>query len=144
MTTDRKDRKSEISRRISEIAPWPSWGDEATAASVARYLAVNAQVAFTMHITPFSGDGTGRLDPDVIARINAQFAAAHALLALQEADPAAATAVAQEISTAWNDGNGVGEWLWDHLGTETTTEVVALAEELTALAAAIKAVSGNA
>lgn len=119
-----------ISSRLMEIAPWPGWGDEATAASVARYLAVNAQMAFAMHITPFSGtDGSGRLDPDVIARINAQFAAAHSLLALREAAPDDAEAVAKEIATAWSDGQGVGEWLWDHLGRVVSEEVERLAED---------------
>lgn len=42
------------------------------------------------------------------------FAAEYLLGALSEVDPARADQVAEQIRDAWEDGGGVGEWLWDH------------------------------
>ena len=59
-----------------------------------------------------------------------QFAAAHALYALGEKSSARTALVATQIRDAWEDGGGVGEWLWEHLGAETAKTVTVLAEEL--------------
>jgi hypothetical protein len=38
--------------------------------------------------------------------------------------------VAREIRNAWDDGAGVGEWLWEHLGGAACAELGPLADEL--------------
>ena len=61
------------------------------------------------------------------------FAAAHALYALDASDPALGTQAALEIRNAWDDGAGVGEWLWEHLGSAACAEIGPLADEMGAL-----------
>jgi len=109
--TTEADRAKQIRDRLAEIAPWPEWGTEITAEGVARYLAVCAQISWIRNVTPFI-----RSDQEIpVAQVVAQFAAAHALLALAEADPDRAKLTAAQIADAWNDGGGIGEWLWEHL-----------------------------
>ena len=60
------------------------------------------------------------------------FAASHALRALDE-KRGTPREVAQEIWLAWEDGAGIGGWLWQHLGGEACDEIGSLAEELGAL-----------
>jgi hypothetical protein len=105
------ERAKQIRDRLNEIAPWPEWGTEITAESVARYLAVCAQLGWIRNVTPFIRDG----QEIPVAQFAAQFAAAHALLALAEVDPERARLTAAQIADAWNDGGGIGEWLWEHL-----------------------------
>ena len=95
----------QIEARLTEIAPPPDTG--VTAAGLARYLAVCAELGFTRNITPFVRD-----DQLVPARtVCAEFAAAHALLALAEAYPDLADETARRIRDAWEDGNCLGAYL---------------------------------
>ena len=137
MTDDTKLR--EIRERLNAIAPYPEHGN-VTANGLARYLAVKAQVTYVTSLDP----AADHPDMQVIARMVAEFAAAHALYALADAgnDMHAVTAanlVASQIWEAWEDGGSIGEWLWVHLGEETCNAVSALAGELSAAQAAVEA-----
>ena len=72
------------------------------------------------------------------------FAAAHALYALDASDPVLGTQAAREIRDAWDDGGGVGEWLWEHLGGAACEEIGPLADELVTLEKAAQAIPENA
>jgi hypothetical protein len=121
-TTD-ETKAREIHARLDELAPYPSGGD-VTAVGLARYLAKQAQVSWSRGM-----NGTETLSPAEVARMVSEFAAAHALLALADSDPARADLVAAQIHDAWEDGGGVGEWTWDHLGPDAG-KISALANEL--------------
>jgi hypothetical protein len=113
---DRAGRLKQINARIADIAPWPGFSDEATPESVARWLLVHAQREWVAHIIPLTmpdGPDPSTLDVAAVAKMNAQFAAGHALLALIGTGREAQ--VAQEIVRAWNGGGEVGPWLWEHL-----------------------------
>lgn len=103
--------QEQIRARQNEIAPYPEWGTKVTGESLARYLAVLAQLGWSRNVTPFIRDDQ-EIPPQQVA---ANFAAAHALLALHEADPEKAALTAAQIADAWNDGGGIGEWLYEHL-----------------------------
>lgn len=99
----------QIEERLEQIAPHPE--ENMTAASLARYLAVRAQLGFTRNVTPFIRDGQ-----EVPASlILPWFAAAHALIALGETDPVFADEVARRITDAWQDGNCLGAYLHQDL-----------------------------
>ena len=102
---------AQIRKRLDEIAPYPEWGTKVTAGGMVRYLAVCAQLGFARNVTPFIRDDQ-EIPPALIA---AQFAAAHAMLALEKADPKAASEAARQIAEAWNDGGEIGAWLYEHL-----------------------------
>jgi len=122
MTDDTKVR--EISKRLDEITPYPEHGT-VTAAGLAKYLATWAQVAYVTGLNP-AADLPGR---QAVLRMAAEFAAAHALYALADLNEGRANVVAAQIFDAWEDGGGIGEWLWEHLRGDA--EVIGrLAEEL--------------
>lgn len=123
---DTKARK--IHAKLDELAPYPAAGD-VTATGLARYLAKQATVSWARGM-----NGPDHLTPAEVARMVSEFAAAHALLALADCDPARADLVAAQIHGAWEDGGGVGEWTWDHLGPDAR-EIGELAYELAALPA---------
>jgi hypothetical protein len=103
--------REQIRARQNEIAPYPDPGTEVTGESLARYLAALAQLGWSRNLTPFIRD-----DQEIpIQQVAANFAAAHALLALHEIDPEKAAFTAAQIADAWNDGGGIGEWLFEHL-----------------------------
>jgi hypothetical protein len=66
----------------------------------------------------------------------AEFAAAHALLALAEQDTVSpedegsSAFTAAQIRDAIEDGGEIGPWLYEHLGKETSDAVASLAEQL--------------
>jgi|ERR1017187_3451649 hypothetical protein len=113
----------EIRGQMEKLAPYQASG-QVTAKGVARYLAMETQVAWSRAM-----NGTASPSVTDIAIITGQFAAVHALLALAEADPKAADETAAEIRDAWEDGGGVGEWTWEHLGPDAK-EIARLAGEL--------------
>ena len=103
--------REQIHARRNEIAPYPERGTRVTGESLARYLAVLAQLGWSRNVTPFIRD-----DQEIpYQQVAANFAAAHALLALHEVDPEKAALTAAQIADAWNDGAGIGEWLFEHL-----------------------------
>jgi hypothetical protein len=120
-------RAREIHAKLDKLAPYPSAGD-VTATGLARYLAKQAQVSWSRGM-----NGPGHLTPSEVARMVSEFAAAHALLALADSDPSRADLVAAQIHDAWEDGGGVGEWTWDHLGPDAG-KIAALASELAEVA----------
>ena len=99
----------QIEERLERIAPYPEWGKNVTAEGVARFLAVRAQLGYARNVTPFIRD-----DQEVSsALICAQFAAAHALITLAEADPEMAAEAARRIVDTWVDGSCLGGYLHD-------------------------------
>ena len=118
----------EIRAQLDAIAPLP---EDVTATDLARHLAVRAQERFCRMLSPLVP-----FDDQQVAAMCAEFAAAHALYALGETPSAATALVAAQIRDAWEDGGGIGEWLWEHLGAETAKQVTALAEEMMAVAQA--------
>jgi alkanesulfonate monooxygenase SsuD/methylene tetrahydromethanopterin reductase-like flavin-dependent oxidoreductase (luciferase family) len=157
MTTDTKtaaERVREIRAQLDAIAPLPEQGRPVTAIALARHLAVRAQERFTMMLHPLVP-----VDPTQVA---AMYAAAHALLALAgsrhagpELDLGIPAAVprafrdchpdlaAAQIRDAWEDGGGIGEWLWDILGEKTVNAVYALVEEMAVAPAALLGEEGT-
>lgn len=126
-TTGRADRVKQIRDRLNEIAPYPD-AEATTARSLARWLAMRAAVINHQQLSPDVPFSRTRID-----LLTVLFAAAHALYALDDLNPDAATPVAKEIRDAWDDGGGVGEWLWEHLGGAACAEIGPLADELAAL-----------
>lgn len=128
-TTAPAERAKQISDRLLEIAPYPETG-MITAAALARYLAVRAQVIYVQQLSP-----NGMMSRQQIDLMTVLFAAAHALDALGEKGRDNADQVAAQIHDAWEDGAGIGELLWGHLGSEAAAEAASLAEELLGLQA---------
>ena len=118
---DTTTRAREIRAELDKLAPYPESGD-VTARGLARWMAMEAQLAWA-RMTGMDHPIT-KLD---IAILQGNFAAAHALLALDE-PKVSANAVAAEIREAF-DPPGIGEWLWEHLGDDAE-RIAALAEEL--------------
>jgi len=104
--------REQISARLAEIAPWPDL--DPTPEAVARWLAVHAQREWAAHIIPFTTPGgPDHLDVAAVAKLNAHFAAAHALLAL--IGTGREEQAAREIALAWSGGSATGIWIWEHL-----------------------------
>jgi hypothetical protein len=123
------ERAKQIRDRLAEIAPYPDTDEATTAKSLARWLAVRSAV---INHQQLSADVP--LSRSQIDLLTILFAAAHALYALDAgAGPSYADPVAKEIRNAWDDGSGVGEWLWGHLGSAACTEIGPLADELATL-----------
>ena len=128
-TTTPADRVKQIRERLHEIAPYPDTDEATTARSLARWLAMRAAVINHQQLSADVPMSRGQIDLLTIL-----FAAAHALYALDTAiGPDYADNVAREIRNAWEDGGGVGEWLWEHLGGTVCAELGPLADELAAL-----------
>ncbi len=105
MTTT-ETTQEQVEERLERIAPHPD-SKTVTAAGLARYLAVLAQMGFARNVTPFIRD-----DQEVPAgQILAEFAAAHALIALAEANPEYADETARRIIDAWEDPGCLGGYL---------------------------------
>jgi hypothetical protein len=128
MTTSPKLR--EIRGKLDEIAPFPE-GETVTAGVLARFFAVRAQERFTKMLHPAM-----EVAPQQVAAMGAEFAAAHALYAIAEddttmpADEGRSAFVAAQIRDAIDGGGDIGEWLFEHLGAETSNQVAKLAGEL--------------
>jgi len=127
-TTTPADRVKQIRERLHEIAPYPDTDEATTGRSLARWLAIRSAVINHQQLGSAVPMSRGQIDLLTIL-----FAAAHALYALDASDPVLGTAVALEIRNAWDDGGGVGEWLWEHLGSAACAELGPLADELAEL-----------
>ena len=129
MAEDTRTRIAEVRAQIRELAPSPP-EDGATAQQVAAYAIAEAQVSWARMMSLHSD-----VSMTDIAIVHGMFAAAHALLALAKLDAARADEAAAQIWDAWNDGGGVGEWLWEHetsLGIDSE-RLISLADELASL-----------
>ena len=126
MTAPNISRPAEIRGELGRLAPYPEDGAEVTARGLARWMAMEAQLAWARM--------TGMDHPVTItdiAILQGNFAAAHALLAFADADGRGdghADEAAVQIREAF-DPPGIGEWLWEHLGDDAE-KIAALAEEL--------------
>ena len=126
--TAKAERAKQIRERLNEIAPYPAADEATTGATLARWLAMRSAVKNHQQLAPDTVMRRSEIDLLTIL-----FAAAHALYALDELDPDAGRRVALEIRSAWDDGAGVGEWLWEHLGSAACAELGPLADDLAAL-----------
>jgi hypothetical protein len=134
---DDSPKLREIRAKLDAIAPLPA-GETVTARDLGRHFAVRAQERWTRGLEPW---GPG-LDPAQISAMCAEFAAAHALYALAEADgnivpedEAGSAFTAAQIRDAIEDGE-IGPRLYEHLGGEMSNAVARLAGELVAAMAA--------
>ena len=127
-TTTPAERAKQIRARLAEIAPYPDTDEATTGRSLARWLAMRSAVINHQQLSPDVPMSRSKIDLLTIL-----FAAAHALYALDASDPALGTQAALEIRNAWDDGGGVGEWLWEHLGSAACAEIGPLADELGAM-----------
>lgn len=118
---------AEICKRLAELAPYTIPGRAVSAESLARHLAVKAQVSWARSLHPGHA-----LDLRDVAAVNGMFAAAHALLYMHATAPQEADEAAAQIQNAFDDGGGVGEWLWEFHG-EHAQEIADLAEQLAGL-----------
>jgi hypothetical protein len=144
MSTPPPSRIAEIRAELDSIAPLPENGP-VTVAELARYFAVRAQERGWRTLNGAT------LDRAQIAAMAAEFAAAHALYALYAQshagpelplgiEPAVDEALrgitpdeaATQLRDAICDGDGIGEWLYAHLGDKTCRKVNDLASELDA------------
>jgi hypothetical protein len=121
---DTTTRATEIRAELDKLAPYPD-GEDVTAQSLARWLAMEAQLAWA-RITSMDHPVT----PADTGILTGYFAGAHALLAWAEDDGRAFAAdeAAVQIREAF-EPPGIGEWLWEHLG-EDAEQIATLAEEL--------------
>src|ERR1039457_3912158 len=117
------ERAKQIRDRLAEIAPYPDTDEATTAKSLARWLAVRSAVINHQQLSANVPLSRGQID-----LLTVLFAAAHALYALDTSDPALGTQAALAIRNAWDDGSGVGDWLWEHLGSAACTEIGPLAD----------------
>jgi hypothetical protein len=121
-------QRAEIHRRLHQIAPGPGDDGSVTAAALATFMAGQAQVQWTQHISNgWASDAP--LDVGAVRLMTAQYAAAHALQAIASATEQLA-ALPAKIRDAWEDGGGVGEHLFDILGKDTTGQIAELATKL--------------
>lgn len=129
--TGTKARITAIRDRLNEIAPYQS-DEDVTAAGLARLMAVQAQ---EVHARLLGMDH--EITMADIFLVQARFAAAHALsfLAGGADEDHDADLCAAQIRDAWEDGGGIGEWLYEHLG-DGAEEVAKLCAELATLSAA--------
>jgi len=127
-TTAPAERAKQVRERLNELAPYPATDEATTARSLARWLAMRSAVINHQQLSPDVPMSRSRIDLLTIL-----FAAAHALYALDEIDSDTGAVVAKEIRDAWDDGGGVGEWLWEHLGGTACAEIGPLADELGAM-----------
>lgn len=116
----------EIRARLNELAPFKP-ADNITAVSLARWLAMEAQVIWARMLDP-----GGPIDPRDIGAMHGYFAAAHALLAFHSVAMGPADHAAQQIAAAIDSAGDVGEWLWELHGANAT-EVGLLSHRLAAL-----------
>jgi hypothetical protein len=119
----------EVYARLREIAPEPDPESPDVAAQLSRWLLVAAQRRFNHCVNPDMPTDEA-LSGDALSALAAQFAAAHLLAYVAENDTDSAARLSREITYAWADGGGIGEWLWEHaqkLGIDTD-EVNALAD----------------
>ena len=121
-------RARQIRDRLNELSPYPDTDEATTARSLGRWLAMRSQVISQQQLGI-----TAPWSRDQIDLLTILFAAAHALYALDASDPVLGRQAALEIRSAWDDGAGIGEWLWEHLGGEACREIGSLADELAVL-----------
>ena len=100
-----------IRARLREIAPDPSADSPDVAEALARNMTVSALRRNSRLL-----NSNQALTPEAVSVLCYQFAAVHLLQAARAAaHPAGAdNATAAEILNAWEDGGGIGEWLWEH------------------------------
>jgi hypothetical protein len=108
----------QIRDRADEIAPLDfDQQGPVTAREVARWMAYNAQRRWTRNLSRyFEGRGAARdwAFCESISAMCSEFAALHALMALAEVDTVTADRLATQIRDAWDDGQMVGELLYEH------------------------------
>lgn len=104
-----------IRARLREIAPYPAPDDPAAAMKLARYMTVQGLRRNSRCLDTAVGPDV-TLSMDAVSALQFQYAVVHLLAALGrgEAGPDSANVLSAEILGAWDDGAGIGEWLWEH------------------------------
>jgi hypothetical protein len=108
-TAAKPDALAAIYARYREIAPDPDPESKDPSKALAISLLAHAQRDFTRMLSPAEP-----FNHEVIAGMCARFAAVHLLAWLRQSRPDAAARLSGEIVSAWDDGGGIGEWLWEH------------------------------
>ena len=107
----------QIKAAIDKLAPFPSGDEPVPARGLAKTIAVSAQRRWHRNLGGyFDGRDTAsqRRFSESIHAMCDEFAALHLLMALMDENPVRADELATQIRDAWNDGGGIGEWLWEH------------------------------
>jgi hypothetical protein len=102
-----------VRARFREIAPFPEAGGADLARDLSRYLAVTA-VRRGAHCAELVLAGDAKGTRDLHAALAGEFAAVHLLEAMRRGDAHSPSAAAAQVLDAWQDGGGIGEWLWEH------------------------------
>ena len=114
-TTEVPKTRREIRDRLSEIAPYPKQDTPDHARALAKYLAVDAQRLWKYNLDIISMDAQfGDAYRASVQAMLGEFAALHLLMRLRETSPGLAEEMSHQIRDAWDDGGGIGEWLWEH------------------------------
>lgn len=100
-----------IRARLREIAPDPRADSPDSADALARNMTVSALRRNSRLL-----NSNQALTPEAVSVLCYQFAAVHLLQLLREitGSPERCNLIADEILSAWDDGGGIGEWLWEH------------------------------
>lgn len=102
-------------------APYPTSAEDVTADKLARHLAVQAQRSYLKTM------GAAEPNRDAMARFVYEWGLVFLLREVQErAGSHVADTVARGLWEAWEDGSGLGEFLWEWL-TEYGIDPVAVA-----------------
>lgn len=129
MTAETKPTVADIRHQLSAVASLPAEGETVTARQMARHFAVRAAERGRKQLDPGYGSD---LDVRELACMVAEYAAAHALHMFANVSAAHADIAADQIKDAMDDGGGIGEWLWEMLGAETSEQVARLTDQLVA------------
>lgn len=128
-TTATPDTLEGVRDRLREIAPFPKADSADLARDLSRYLAVTA-IRRDARCAELVLAGDVEVARDLHAALAGEFAALHLLEAMRRGDAHSPSAAAAQVLDAWQDGGGIGEWLWEHgqaLGVDPD-EVSKLAE----------------
>lgn len=128
-----------VRSRLAEIAPYPTADDPDAALKLARYMTVQGLRRNSRCLdTALSPDAV--LSMDALSALQFQYGIVHLIEAFRRGvhGTGVPDVLAAELLNAWDDGAGIGEWLWEHaqgLGIDGG-EVVRLAEAEAALESA--------
>lgn len=109
-------------KTLAEVAAYPATEDEATAARIARTMAVSAQTRWHRNWALMEQLDLGEVSRSewhaTAAAMAAEFGVSMLLRTLVELDPAAADRAAGQLWADWEDGATLGEGLWEWLNAD--------------------------
>jgi hypothetical protein len=99
-----------VSSNINILAPYPTRAEDVTAEKVARHVAVAAQLRYRATMD------AAELDHVAMTLFVQEWGVVYLLREIEErAGTHVADSLARELWEAWDDGSGLGEWLWEWL-----------------------------